>query len=160
MIIFMCVVLVLLTAYLRRTPTQKEGQEPLRKKPTQSSRLQQEETKRLHTGFKTQAELLSKQQLEISRPSLETPAPASDAKNSPLDATSSPPQFEPQQLEANPPPAVAVMPLPQPSSDRTSSPPVATVTLPQPWQQGDVIKRQQEDLRRQQETLKQQLKRP
>lgn len=135
MIIFMGVFLVLLLAYFRWHPTSKETPELfLHLLPKESSGLMLEEIKRINTGFKTPAEILSGQQLKTSASFYEVPVTT-------LNIASSEPQFDLPQIETN-------------------SPPVSKVKSPQSWQQRDAIKRQQEDLRRQQEMLKQQLKNP
>jgi len=128
----MCLVLVLLMAYFRRHPSTKKIPEPPQVESAQAPVMSAEEIKRIHAGFKTQTEILSRQPLETSQASLEIPAPVLEAV--------SPPSLE-----------VTATSAVQPALDTAS---------PQVQQSKDELKRQQEMLRREQETLKQQLKAP
>jgi len=144
MIIFMCIVLVLLMAYLRRHPTPKKVSEPAstsKLMPDESARLKQEEIERLQGDFRAQTDNLSQQQLPASDYISDTSVANPDITGSSVDIASSAPQFQPQQ------------------PDLAYSPPVMVTQPAQPAQQADDIRRQQEDLRRQQEMLKQQSKR-
>jgi hypothetical protein len=128
----MCVVLVLVMSYFQRHPSKKKIPEPPQAKTAQIPALQSEDIKKLHTGFKAQTEILSKQQLAGTQPDIETTSPAIGVESVPIIAATK-------------------APYPQTSLD-------ADYSALQARQQKDELKKQQEDLRRQQEALKQQFR--